>query len=196
VTSDTIRKFNRDTVWLATGVLGIVAFAALVLVIQEFQPKAKQAESALWANVGLERAGSAPAKVSGSDAKMPAGQGSGMDHAFTETPVVEIPSSQTEPGSPTPVLPSPPADRHGTQANQDSRISVHREDSARTGGPKARNARYKSSWASRTVDVKRRLIELWHLSLARMAQARTWTAFSNLHKWGSKKAAYTAETSR
>jgi hypothetical protein len=33
VTIDTISKFNRDTVWLATGVLGTVVFAALVLVI-------------------------------------------------------------------------------------------------------------------------------------------------------------------
>jgi hypothetical protein len=31
VTRDTISKFNRDTVWLATGVLGTVVFAALML---------------------------------------------------------------------------------------------------------------------------------------------------------------------
>ena len=32
-----MRGFNRDTVWLATGVLGAVVFAALVLVVQEHQ---------------------------------------------------------------------------------------------------------------------------------------------------------------
>src|SRR5580700_9657511 len=37
-TSDVIRRFNRDTVWLATGVLGTVIFAALVLAVQEHQP--------------------------------------------------------------------------------------------------------------------------------------------------------------
>jgi hypothetical protein len=195
VISDTIRKFNRDTIWLAAGVLGTVAFAALVLVIQECQPKAKQAKSDLLENVDLERAGSALAKLSGSNGKVTPEQGSSVDHAFTETPILEIPSSESQPGGATPVLRLPPADRHGTQANRDSRISVHREDSTRKVEAKGRNARNRSSWFFRTVDVKRRLIELWHLSLARSARARTWTAFSNLHRGTSKKAAYTAEAS-
>ena len=40
MTSDVIRGFNRDTAWLATGVLGAVIFAALVLAVQEHQPNA------------------------------------------------------------------------------------------------------------------------------------------------------------
>jgi hypothetical protein len=195
VTSDTISKFNRDTVWLAMGVLGTVVFAALVLVIQECQPKAKQAEGELLSNVGLERAASAPAKVSGSNGRVTPEQGRSVDHGFTETPVVEMPSAQTEPGAAASVLPLPPGDRHGTQANRDSGISIRQEDFPRPVGPKARNARYRSSWASRTVDVKRRLIELWHLSLVRSAKAGTWAAFSSLHRRASKKAAYAAETS-
>ena len=41
-TNDVIRRFNRDTGWLATGVLGAVVFAALVLavLVQERHPKA------------------------------------------------------------------------------------------------------------------------------------------------------------
>lgn len=186
--SDTISKFNRDTVWLATGVLGTVAFAALVLVIQEYQPKAKKTESSLLANVDFERAGSAPAKVSGSSGKIAAGQGSNGDHTFTEKAILETPFSQSQPEAARPVVPLPRADRNTTQANRDCR------NSPRTVEPKARNARNRSSWPSRTADVKRRLIELWHLSLARSAKARTWTAFSNLHRGGSKKAAYTAGT--
>ena len=40
-TSDMIRRFNRDTWWVATGVLGTVIFAALVLavLVQERHPK-------------------------------------------------------------------------------------------------------------------------------------------------------------
>jgi hypothetical protein len=38
VTSDIIKGFNRDTGWLATGVLGSVVFAALVLAVQEYHP--------------------------------------------------------------------------------------------------------------------------------------------------------------
>jgi hypothetical protein len=44
VTSDVIRSFNRDTLWLAVGVLGSVVFAALVLVVLEHQSKAVQGE--------------------------------------------------------------------------------------------------------------------------------------------------------
>jgi hypothetical protein len=45
------KRFNRDTVWLATGVLGTVAFAALVLAFQERQPQVRQAESDFLPNV-------------------------------------------------------------------------------------------------------------------------------------------------
>jgi hypothetical protein len=46
---DTISNFNRKTVWLATGVLGAVVFAALVLAIQEYQPKAPQTKKGPFA---------------------------------------------------------------------------------------------------------------------------------------------------
>src|ERR1700674_1963710 len=41
-TNDVIRSFNRDTGWLASGVLGAVVFAAFVLavLVQERHPKA------------------------------------------------------------------------------------------------------------------------------------------------------------
>jgi hypothetical protein len=41
-TNDILRRFNRDTQWLATGILGALVSAALVLavLIQEGQPKA------------------------------------------------------------------------------------------------------------------------------------------------------------
>jgi hypothetical protein len=45
-----------------------------------------------------------------------------------------------------------------------------------------------------SVDVKRRLIELWHQSLERSKKSRDWTAFSNLNSAVSKKATYAAET--
>jgi hypothetical protein len=34
MTSDMLNRFNRDTRWLATGLLGTVVFAALVLAVQ------------------------------------------------------------------------------------------------------------------------------------------------------------------
>src|SRR5271165_6156896 len=85
----------------------------------------------------------------------------------------------------------PETNRNDAQANPDSETLARRQDSR---GPKARNASKRSSVASRTVDVKRRLIELWHLSLAKNKKSRSWTAFSNLNRGERRKAAYTAET--
>jgi hypothetical protein len=50
MTSDKIRRFNRDTWWLATGFLSAVIFAALVLALQEYHPtKVNPAEEAVQA---------------------------------------------------------------------------------------------------------------------------------------------------
>ena len=170
VTSDVISRFNRDTWWLAAGVLGTVIFAALMVAVQEYHRKATEAERDLLLNAN-------PARV-----------------AFTEDPLQEIPSSQTEPAASTPVLALTPENRNDAQANPDAGSLADQQDSARAIGPKARNANNRSSVASRTVDVKRRLIELWHQSLAKSEKSKSWTAFSNLNRGERKKAAYTAET--
>ena len=39
-TQNVMRRFNRTTMWVATGLLGTVIFAALVLALLECQPKA------------------------------------------------------------------------------------------------------------------------------------------------------------
>jgi hypothetical protein len=182
VKRDTISGFNRDTVWLAVGVLGTVVFAALVLAVQECQPKAPQTEKdlSLNANPGGARSVLASSNFTG---KRTPEQGSGDDHTVTETALLEPPSSSAAP-TPAPVLAVTP---------EISR-NAHRQDSAPERRPRSRNAGNRSSLASRTIDVKRRLTELWHESLARNAKSRSWTAFSNLNKGATKKAAYTAET--
>jgi hypothetical protein len=133
-TSGMIRRFNRDTVWLATGVLGTVIFAAVMVAVQECQRKATEAERDLLLNAN-------PATVASLVAK-------------------------TEPAPSTPVLASTPeTNRNDAQANPDAGPLARRQDSARAIGPKARNASNRSSVASRSGDVKRRLLELWHQSL-------------------------------
>jgi hypothetical protein len=196
VTRDTISKFNRETVWLATGVLGTVVFAALVLAVQEWQPKATQTERGLLLNASPATVASVIAKSSNSNGKMTPGRGSSVDHTLTETSLQEIPSAQTEPAASTPVLAlAPEINSNDAQANPGpGTLAQGRQDSARAIGPKARNARDRSSVASRSLDVKRRLIELWHQSLAKTEKSRSWTAFSNLNRGERKKAAYTAET--
>jgi hypothetical protein len=164
-TSGMIRRFNRDTVWLATGVLGTVIFAALVLAVQEHQPNATQAERVFLLNPDSASLGSVVANTSNADSKMTPVPGSSVDHAFIETPPQEIPSSRTESAASTPVLALTPENRDDAQANPDPGPLADRQDSARAIGPKARNVRNRSSVAFGSVDVKRRLIELWHQSL-------------------------------
>jgi hypothetical protein len=177
VNRDTISRFNRDTVWLAAGVLGTVAFAAVVLAIQECQPKAPQTKSDLLLDANPIGAGS-----TASDKMLPK-RGSD-DHTFTETAALESTSASAA-LTPAPVL------------ALTSKIShhAHRQGSAPERRPRTRNGNNRSAVEFSTVDVKRRLIELWHLSLARSEKSRSWTAFSNLSRGARKKAAYTAETS-
>ncbi len=159
MTSDIIRSFNRETVWVATGLLGTLVFAALVLAFQENQRKARQAESDFFPNAHLATMGSAIAKSSNSNGKLTPEPESSVDHGSTETSLREIPSSRMEPAASTPtsVFAAPPA------INRNAR----RQYSSRVREPKTRNVRNRSSVASRSIDVKRRLIELWHQSLAR-----------------------------
>jgi hypothetical protein len=185
VTSDTITKFNRDTVWLATGVLGTVVFAALVIAVQERQAVPTPAGRDFLFNPNFASVGSVIESPDSKD-KMISGPGNSVDHALTETSPRKIPSSQTETAASTPgaVLALTP------EVNRDA----DRQDSARVRRAKNRIVRNRASMAFGPIDVKRRLIELWHQTLARNKKPRNWTAFSNLGPGVSKKAAYTAET--
>jgi hypothetical protein len=83
VTNDVIRGFNRDTARLATGVLGAIIFAALVLAVQEHHPtKVKPTEEVVQAgsdrllNANVTTEGSVVAKSSKD--KMASGEGNGV----------------------------------------------------------------------------------------------------------------------
>jgi hypothetical protein len=183
VIRDTISRFNRDTAWLAAGVLGTVVFAALVLAVEEWRPDATQAEGGLLLDANPATAASVVARSSKSDSKMTPGRRSGDDQAFTETSLPEIPSAQTKPAA-SPILALTP------EINR----NAHGSPTTQLKGRRTHSFRNTSSVAFGYVDVKRRLIELWHQSLARKEKSRTWTAFSNLNREARKKAAYTAET--
>ena len=206
-TSDMIRRFNRDTGWLAMGVLGAVIFAALALalLVQEHHPKvddlteeARLPERDLFLNanpanrftvVGSNRNSSAENIISG--------QESSVDHALPEISPQENHSLQMETtaSTSTPVLAIAPEKNHTSpQPNITSWSPVIWQAPERVIQSKIRNRRERSPVVLRTVDVKRRLIALWHQSLAQSEKSRNWTAFSNLNKGVRKKAAYTAES--
>ena len=156
LTSYIIRSFNRETVWVATGLLGTLVFAALALAFQESQRKARQAESDFFPNANLATMGSAIAKSSNSNGKLTPEPESSVDHGSTETSLREIPSSRVEPAAspPTSVFAATPAINR----------NAHRQESARVIRSKIRNVRDRML---RSLDVKRRLLLLWHQSLAR-----------------------------
>ena len=204
-TSDVIRRFNRDTKWLATLVVGAVVSAALILAVllQERHPRADDLtkEARLAEGDLLLNADSATrftvADFSGkrSTRKMTSGQATSVDHAFTEISPQEDPSSQMEAlaSTPTSVLAfTPKINRQDVQANASSRTLSHRQDSGRVLGLKVPRA--SSSVRPRSVDVKMRLIALWHQSLMRTERSRSWTLFSNSNKGDKKKVSYIAKT--
>ena len=192
-TSETIRRFNRDTMWLSMGVLSVLLSAVLVLavLVQERKPKAAdlRAVDANFPN-GFKVTG-LNGKSSGD--KTISGQASVVDQVNTEIFPKEKPSPQIEAAAstPTPVLGFTPEISH-TKAglNPFSWMPVTRQ-TARVIGRKMRNEN-RSSVGFGTADVKRRLVELWHKSLAQSEKSSGWTAFSNLNKGLRKKAAYTA----
>ena len=90
---------------------------------------------------------------------------------------------------------SPEMNRLLARANG-SRVSpAHRPDFARvirTGIPQER---YRLSRRLRDVDVKMRLIALWHQSLVPSEKSHGWTLLSNSNKWRGKKISYAAARS-
>ena len=173
MTGDVIRGYNRDTAWVATGVLGAVVLAAIMLAVHEHQSNATQAKRDLLLNASPATVASLIAQSSNSNGKMTSGSGSSVDHTFTEPPLEKTPTSIPE-------------------FTPEKNRNAQRQDSARV-EPKTRNVRNRSSLASRFIGVKRRLIELWHQSLAG-GETRSWTAFSKLNSGVKKKTAYTAAT--
>jgi hypothetical protein len=177
-TSDVIRRFNRDTKWLATEVLAAMAFAALVfgVLVQERHPKTDNlTEEARQTtrDIALNANPAAISDVVGSNEKstgeITSGQATSVEGL---TPEIKHPD---------------------TQANATSWSPAHWRDSGRAIGLKVPRERFRSSGRLRFVDVKMRLIALWHQSLQR-EKSRAWTVFSNSNKRERRKVGYTAET--
>jgi hypothetical protein len=88
---------------------------------------------------------------------------------------------------------TPTINHSDVQANATSRFLSQRPDSTYAVHTKIPKVRLRSSMHRRSVDVKTRLIALWHQSLQH-EKSRGKTQFSNLKKGTIKKVGYTAET--
>jgi hypothetical protein len=191
-TSDVIRRFNRETDWLAALMVGALVSAALILavLVQDYHPnaldpieEAVQAGGDLLLNANsamvFKDVGLKGKKYTG---EITSGQASSADHPPTEISSKENPSSSMEAAAsvPTPVLAITSELNHiNAQTNRSASSPVIWQDSAPVIRPKIHIVRNRSFVAFRYGDVKRRLIELWHQSLARSEKSRTWTGFSN-----------------
>ena len=143
-TYEVIRRLNRDTTLVATGLLGAVIFAALVLALLEYHPKADDLtmEASQTTGSGLLNANpSALGNVAGSNGQstteITSQQAMSVDHEFI--PEIKHPD---------------------VQANATSRSAANRPDSARVIRPKIPDVKYRSTVRPRYVDVKTRLIAL------------------------------------
>jgi hypothetical protein len=150
------QRSNSGAVWLAAGVLGTVAFAAVVLAVQDHH--SMQVNSTEEAGP----AGSVIAKFSPQENRYPH-----LENAAA---------------TPFPLLALTPS--HDIQANADSRSTDHRKASGQA--MELHVPRTRSRASMRPVDVKTRLIALWHQSLARSGRPLSWNVFANMKGVGSK----------
>jgi hypothetical protein len=197
--NDVLRRFTRDTEWVAVGLLGAVFFVALAfaaLVPERYPKTADPTKEASQAKPGSSLNADALAlfrvvdlNAKRSTSEVTSGAATHVDQRITEN------SSKTnlagmEAGAastPSPALvSSPEIGRTIARAN----ASNWSPDSARVIRARILQERYRSTGRLRAVDVKMRLIALWHQSLLRSEKARGWATFSNLNR--RKKAAYAA----
>jgi hypothetical protein len=206
-TNDVLRRFDRDTKWFATLVVCAVVSAALMLalLLQDRYPKAVDlTEKAVQAGGDLLLNANSATLLTvmglngkNSNGNMTSGEATSVTHAFTRIPPQENPSSQMEAAASTPTpVPAftPEINRQDAQANASSWTPAHRQDPGRVIGLKVPRERSRSYMRPRFIDVKMRLIALWHQSLMRSEKARSWTLSSNSNKGDRKKVSYTAET--
>ena len=169
-------KFNRNTTWVATGLLGSVAFAALMVALQErharpddLTKEARQTTADLVVNANP----AAISDVAGSNEKgtgeITSGQATNVDRGLT-----------------------PEINHPDVQAVATSWSPARQPESA--GVSKIPSVRPRTFMRHRRVDVKMRLIALWHQSLMPSEKSRGWTLFSHSNQWRRKKISYTADT--
>jgi hypothetical protein len=172
-----MRKFNRTTTWVATGLLSTLIIAAGALVFQGNHPMA--------ANLAEEARGTSGGQVSDESPDAPS-EVIGLNGKNTDQTTSEQLAS-SDPGF------TPEINNTETPTKVSAWSGVERQDSPRAIRPRIHNLRHRSSLHSRMVDVKTRLIMLWHQSLARMEKSRGWTLFSYPHQARSKKVSYAIE---
>jgi hypothetical protein len=163
-----IARLNRNTTWVATGLLGSVVFAAVMVAVRDPHPKTADVTDV-----------SQPFKSDLSPSTNPA-------TAFSGSASTEKGAGEANSGQPTSVdfgLTSEPKQAPSAMAAKASSSSPNlRPHLVRNARPKIPNLRHRSSIRSGTVTFKLRLIALWCRSLLRNESSRRRTSTSNWNK--------------
>jgi hypothetical protein len=170
-----IARLNRNTTWVATGLLGSVIFAAVMVAVRDPHPEtddvtdfSQHFKSDLLPNVNPAADFSVAGSTEKSAGEIPSGQAANVDSGIT---------SLTN------------HDRPAVLAIASSYSPAPRPDFVRDARPKIPNLRHRSTMRSRNVTFKLRLIALWYRSLVRNESSRRRTPSS---KW--KKVNYAKRT--
>jgi hypothetical protein len=198
-TNDVFRRFNRDTEWLAAGLLGVVLFAALAFAFlvperhlrtADLTTEGSQAKSGSLVNADAARL----LRIVDLNAKIPANEVTSGTATLVDQSISTNSSKETLSGieagaasTPSPVAVLSPG-MSSTIAQADG--NTWSPDSARVIAARIPKESYRSPRRPRVFDIKMRLVALWHQSLLRSEKARSWAIFSNLNR--RKRAGYTA----
>lgn len=176
-TSAVLRGFDSDTRLLTTGILVVLVFAAFVIAVPfpEHNPnavkstEAVQIQGKLFPNTNISALSKEAIVIGkGSAGEITPSQPTGVYHAVGEVSQKENPTTRMEAAAstPTPVLAlTPEINNISTQVAANSGSPADWEDHARPIGLNIIRARSSGAVRPKLVDVKMRLIALWHQSL-------------------------------
>jgi hypothetical protein len=174
-----IKKFNRNTTWVATGLLGSVFFAALMVALQDRRVKSDEPS--------VEESQSAGELTPTFNAAVFTNSTSRNDKQIDEV-VSEQPTSLNS--GVVPVI-----NQLGVKPDAPAQTQVSDKDSARATNERIRHVSPRSSVRSKYVGVKARLIALWHQSTQRK-KSPGWTLSTNSKEDRKKKVSYTTATNQ
>ena len=148
----TIQRFNRNTTWVAMGLLAPVVFAALMVALQEqhlkannFTEEPRQTSDDILPNKNPTALSDVASSSKPNTGEIASKQATNVDSGLT-------PAMSPLAVDSNPTVPSPAPQR----------------DPARVVRLKTSNVRHRTHEPPRVVNVKMRLIDLWRQSLARI----------------------------
>lgn len=187
-----IRRFNRDTEWVALLVLGALVSLTLgfAFLVQERYPGASDLRD------GVRQADTDFLRSEESSVdKVSSSHSTSVFPAVAEISNPENSLSHLEAVSSSAAVPAPPEmNSQEVRLNESSWSQGKRPDAARVTGAKTPNARPRFFLRPRIVDVKMRLLALWHQSLSRNERSRSWTPLTNTNKGQKQRISYTVAT--